>query len=560
MSGSIQLTPLPRYEELNKCKKAKITYEWIRLGSTPRLAFPAIIGGFAVSLIGTFSLITAISGFHIPGLEFITEHMPVSIVLSLILMRAGIHLQSGGVDMSRKRARWRQEGRSDLMVAWLKGPTPKTLEDAAGFKYSLTADTLPLLPKNGIYGKETGDIAIEEILKALPELSKPNNVSQLPSNAPEEFNPEDFEPKAIQPGLWDRFFNTFYDKVYGMQKALGVFDLILGQVMFAAAICAVVFMCSPAGHIPPGLSILARDPYLSISFTFLLLSNWIDCTKRGLRMLTLDKRDKNRADIERDLQLIVLGKKIKESSLDEGKKTQILEALKKHLEEEPRKVTFYDKIHDVGKKIMPKLGTPSILLGIIITLIGAAYLGMSVTNTVPIKLDFLTQNTPLSTLFSVGLISTGLFAIYRGVGLNDTTQKKKWKKLSKRCREHTLNKLFNLKRPDLKSVDIEVEKPDYTCSIRSATYLGAPTLILGAFCCFCSMVGLIAACGAHINPGLNFIIEDPSYSAFFCATLFAVSLDTLMNGYRMLTYHKRKEKDFNDLQAIVTEYEKIVNS
>ena len=79
---------------------------------------------------------------------------------------------------------------------------------------------------------------------------------------------------------------------------LGVVDMALGQIMLLAGITAVICVCFPKTTVLPGIDIIAKDPALSASFSLVLLSNWINCTVTGRRMLAYKERQKARADKE----------------------------------------------------------------------------------------------------------------------------------------------------------------------------------------------------------------------------------------------------------------------
>jgi hypothetical protein len=341
-------------------------------------------------------------------------------------------------------------------------------------------------------------------------------------------------------------------------------------------------------------------------------------------MLSYNKREEKRAAIEEDLQIIDAGIE-RESArafhswimaqLDETKNgendqeitqlqdrlTDIHGALEQQftrivpqarlaraqarwdrLDEKPTGVDYC--FERVGKFLVPKLATPAIILGALLTIFGAACLGMSITKQVPWIFEILTKNTPLSVLFASGLIITGLDSIHSGATMSEVKKKNKNKKAYLEARQELIYKLYpTLLRPE----PIEAVAPR-TLSGNQEANLASPPVAngekreemakelttffeqkgwygfwvknlnkmwmihagLASFLLTSSILGLLMAMGVHI-PNIDFISKDPSFSTSFCIGLLAVAADGINTAWRMGKYKSRKKQDADGTDLII---------
>lgn len=528
------LPPMPKIPGWSEMTSGGVKGVWnrVRLASFPRSATPFIIAGIALTIIGTFGFVTALIGHPIPGLGFLTDYIPVSLALSLVMIRAGFHCINNGVAKARQVTRWRQEGNIYHSVHCLTGDK-NALAEAAMCNFSLPTeiDLTQNLSANGLHGKTTNDIFLD-----IPQLDA------QPALKP-------CAPTALS--ISDRWYNFWLNS----QSTLGILDFSLGQIMLVAGITSLIFLGLGPSNIPASFNILAQDPYLSISFSLLLIGYWVDCTKRGLRMLKLDKREAKRDELERDFRLMALADHLKKNNYAQFGAFQELikqhyltkDPLEKSVKSKPS--TWAEGLHELGKRYSPYLDVPSIVIGTAITLLGLLFFVMSATGKVPSSFDFLTQNIPLSMLYATTLMTTGFYALYRGVSGLDHPQKKGWKDASKERRKAILSHLFYNTNTQLK-LD-SVDKPvDYPLRTRSLKVLGVICGLMGAFLVFCSLVGFAKAAGVDIDSAFSFIKDDPSFSAFFCLSLFAFGGDGISNAQRMFEYNSRKSDDYQQISTL----------
>lgn len=481
-------------------------YNRARLSLIPRAATPLIILGIALTILGTIGLITALSGSQITHLEFIAEHIPASVALSLLMMRAGIHSINNGVMQARKLSRWRQEGMNAWMQAQItKDPAvcAKLLIEAASCHWSLPPEfgLNKKLSKNFLYGKMKDDLHLPGDL--------------LPSN-----------------GCFSTVTQGWYDFWLDKQSMLGKLDVAVGQVMLIAGIASLIFLCAGKGHLPPVLEKIADNSYLSLSFSFLLFAYWLDCSKRGMRMQGVKKREGKRADIERQLQLIVIGNTHRKHEISE------------------EQIPNNHRMEHHKKSALSSLAKPMLIVGALITLLGLLYLCQCLTNSLPTKLDFLTDNVPLSTLFATTLITMGFYAFYQGVSMLDKRHKVEVRRCTRQRADAVVGKIYNRAiHNDL----LNATPLSESLGARSLKWISVPGYVLGTFLVLSGVIGIFAAGGLPVSDYLSFITKDPSFSAFFCVTTLLFGADAISNADRMRSYQNRKIFDQAFLNLLMKE-------
>lgn len=598
-------------ESLGIAGNIRAKWDKVSLKVLPRLSKPSQIIGLLITIIGICGCITAISGFEIPGLELILRNIPVSIVFSLTLIRAGLHMLNNGVLAGRLINRTRQEADQYYRLLRIEnnieGVSPEEMEKRLAETHRRDQRLLEQyrlahqLQAHQLYAKQNNDLApIRPFLKAgLPELSKPvGDTFEVTLEMPKEITLPKEDQKVTPPPLsfGDKWNNFWYNHL----ETIGKIDMVVGQMMLFTALAGILFLAMP-GIAPPGLSIIANDPYLSAIFVVLLIGNWINCTRTGWRMINFKKREEKRAAIEEDLKLIDAGLEVRYyleafgKGLEQSKETELTKRL---IELTARAKAAINRPEDnekgrldhFGKALVPHLATPSIIMGILIAFFGAACLGMCISGNVPDIFYFLTKNTPLSVLFSSGILLVGLDGIYRGASISDLGKKEKWKEKSVNVRQNFLRQLYSpwIQEPASKTEpheskkvmeSIEVPKPPgnnnakaqgkiheflnrlakgwYGIWFKSLKGLWIPDGILGLFLITCSIMGLCVACGAPAPRALDFIVKDPSYSGTFCVSMLGIGFDALNSSWRMLNYKNRKDDDKNDLRILRESYKKL---
>lgn len=505
------LPAIPHRSELDWGPWFKQGYNRCRLSVMSYTATPMIIIGLVMTILGTLGLITALTGASIPGIEFIAKHIPASVVLSLFMMRAGLHLLNNGPMQALKLARWRQEAVLFYMQAWMEQDLEKKaalLKEISALNYSLPEEYRleEQLGVNALYGKTCPDHWISSKLK--PEIAKSG-------------------------------MQKWYDFWLNKQGTIGKIDSILGNVMLVAGVASIVFLFIGSDNLPSELGALGNDPHLSIAFALLLISYWLDCTKRGQRMQGLQAREIRRADYERDYQLIAMG------------------ICRNQQVEHP---SFQNRIqHEKEPQIkLTKLAIPLITLGGLLTLAGLFYFGASISGSMPQALCFLTSNDSLSVLFATTLITAGFFFLYQGISLKDKKQKKMWKQASLQLRTALIDKVYDSGTKGVIRDIIAVEKPVDSGRIRALKWMAIPGFALGGFLFLSGLIGVFAAGGMPIDSALNFITEDPQFSAFFCVSMMLFGGDAISNADRMRSYQARKEEDYTLLKALEQQHDRIM--
>lgn len=581
-------------------EKVRAAWDKVSLKVLPNLAKPSQIIGILVTLIGICGCVTAVSGFKIPGLELILQNIPISIVFSLTLIRAGLHMINNGVLLSRQINRSRQEADQSYRLLQIENYVSGVEDNEKANRLKETYRLDQRLPKEyrlhktlapgDLYAKTHTDLdplrAKKPFGNKLPDIVKPEVDSftmtlEMPPRESQISIPVGVEGGGEKPALSERWSNFWYKHL----DKVGKIDMVVGQLMLFTALAGVLLMAAP-GLAPPGLGIIAKDPYLSVVFAVLLIGNWINCTRTGWRMLSYKKREEKRAAIEEDLKLIDAGLELRHqleySARFEDKANAELKdkliALRKRAEEALEALKAAPTVPEsrfdrFGKAVTPHLATPSIILGILITFFGMACLGMSISGHVPDAFHFLSKNTPLSVLFSSGLLLVGIDGVYRGAALSDFNKKEKNKKESVEVRKKFLEKLYfpeiRALEPVSQSVNVEatqqkiltfterLAKGWYGLWFKSLKISWVPEGGLGLFLIACSLMGLIMACGAPAPSSLDFIVKDPSYSATFCISMLGIGFDALNTSWRMVNYKKRKTDDKIDLKLLTTSYNQL---
>lgn len=499
---------------------AEAKYNRLRLAVLPKTATPMIIGGLASAILGALGLITALSGQQIPGLEFIASHIPASIVLSLMMMRAGLHTINNGLAQARKVARWRQEGMNALMLAVITEDVAQKTK-AACYNMALPPEYRfdKKLAAGFLYGKMENDVHLEGNFHAYG-----NSFSDRLSA---------FYDRVTKP-IADPWYNFWL----GKQNAIGKLDVAVSQLMLVAAIASLVLLCMGSDHLPASLEVLAKDPHLSISFALLLFAYWLDCGKRGSRMQGFVNREGKRAGIEKSLQLIAIGK-----NSDAQRKAAIRA---KHIPEDPR---IGMKPHE--ESALSSLALPKLIVGTVIVLLGFFYFCQSLKDSHIANLSFLTDKVPLSIIFATTFITTGFFAFYQGATLRDKIHKK----MVRRCTTQTANEIVGQIYYGARDAQLlAATNPPENLATRTVKCIAIPGFVLGVFLMLSGTIGLFAVEGYPIGDFLSFIKNDPQLSTFFFVTTILFGADAVSNGDRMRSYHDRKKYDhefLSDLQKIL---------
>lgn len=609
----------------------RAAWDRVTLKIITNIAMPSTILGIILTLVGFAGIFTAITGVQIPHLA-----IPVSIVLSLTLLRTGLHSLAKGVRISRRMQRFRlemqqnnhllhiQQNLLDVKDAPLQIGEIKRLNNRLPGPMQMEH----LLPKDTPYSKVIDDVssnsaasyryrlAVQKLMEGRPELALPT--LEIPSRIEgREFVDTDTHRtvEPIDPAMGKKW-NDFWHR---WMPTLGVIDMAAGQIMLLCGIGAIVLMFVSANKLPPIFQILAKDPGLSFACVFILLANWVNCTRTGWQMLKWPEREARRNAVVSDEQLIDLGVELTHlEACHHWITTQLadadtilpqlqqhyeayLETLPKDLAEKIRESNLrrreglmenpsgvIDYIYETGKNIIPYLSTPSMVLGFILFSLGITLLVMSITKDVPAQLKLLAENTPLSILFSTGLIVSGIHATHRGIAMRDQGKKEGWKCKSKDVREWFLHDLTPIladptctRAPQTRiitSIEIPVDhdyiynhhkevrescqkilnervaRVEATVLEKSLNLMCLPDALLGTFFLLTSLVGIAICLGAPVPKGFEFVKADPHFSLFFCLTLIGIAVDALQTTWRMLTYHRRKEEDRVRLEALQSSY------
>ncbi len=491
-SGSLTLLALVL---INNKEKTRAIWDRVTLATLVNCASPVIILGLLATLIGIGGCITAISGWNIPGLEFILKNIPISIAFSLTLVRGGVHAINHGVMTARRHNRERQLVQEKLrqfhieqnVIGFDKGEEERQRSEITRLNNCLPPELSVhrALDRHTPYGKPYDDLVsvhaasseyracIKRLFEGGPELSTPKMDAAACYIPQSDLVLEIRAPQNGQPSLL-KGCKAWYEGLYESLPSLGVLDIALGGIMLFTALTAIVFLAAPS-LVPAGLDVFTKDPYLSVPFAFILLSNCISCVRTGYRMLSIHKREDKRAFIEEDLALIDIGLEKEcvrryyeyiKSTTEDQRILDELKGLNDHFlagfaEFEKRLVKAKNRVlsneedlgvlHNQLKPYIPYLAKPALILGLLLAIFGAACLGMSVTHNVPAFLEFLTKNTSLSVLFSGSLLTLGFSNIYRGASMTEVGKKEGWKKESRAYRQLLLGKI-----PELPTSDIEI--------------------------------------------------------------------------------------------------------
>ncbi len=572
------------------------------------------------------------------------------------MIRAGIHLIASGVRKSRRFQRYRleaQEYNHRLRIRQFfedvedkanrvreigrlnhRLPPEMRLEHclAARYPYSKKVDDIPTSSKESYEYRlavrqsieNSGLIGKEDLLAELPQLEEPSKNREALSVDVWEVDTS----RPLERHRPSKFVEKWYNWWHKRMPALGMLDVAVGQLMLFCAIGSILLMTLNTQQVPSIFQILANDPGLSLTFTFILLANWVNCTRTGWRMLTWPQREARRNCAAAEMELLDAG--LERKSVEDfhewiKSKLAILEdhapesisEVRKAIEEshqlyldslpdfeekisEVRRMRIEGKkesencllygVHKLGKKIVPKMGTPSIVVGGIIALLGIACLVMSVTHHIPPEFSLLAKNTPLSVLFSCGLLVSGIYAAYRGVAIQDQVKKEGWKKSSRLYREQFLKELYPELEPPRRTarrarvrtlspaheIDLETapqrdeenrERIASCCSTLSDNWfriwrksLGViwlPDLVLGSFILFSSLAGIAICLGAPASSSLQFISGDPSFSLFFCIGLVTVGIDALCASWRIASYQNRRKQKQEYLEMLSACYRRF---
>lgn len=613
-------------------EKVRALWDYYTLRFLTGCATPVIILGVLATVVGIGGCITALSGWDIPGLDFILKNIPISIAFSLTLVRGGVHAINHGVMTARRYNRERQVAQMRYRIAHIEETVQGLSEESRKAQFANVDRLNNCLPKdirleahlkeNELYGKQFEDLPLVReascqyrlgALKLInpmpldlftqerPAIPVPAEAAPLilPNEVDTEALVQDQDPSALS-GC-----NAWYESLYQRLPSLGTFDIGCGFLMLFTACTALVFLAAPS-LVPSGLEVFTTDPYLSVPFAFLLFSNCLSCLRTGHGMLSIQKREEKRAQIEEDLLLMDIGLEMTcvfnfnerlKAAVDpkfhqelDKLYTEFLRSLGPYRErlaraqartEQNEKELGY--LHNGLKERIPQLAGPFIVVGVLLVLFGLACTFMSVTHIVPSFLEFLTKNTSLSILFAATLLAVGSSNIYRGGSMSDVEEKKGWKKTSIDIRRDFLERIPELTgsrsaRPHPRTIhgDYEVkldrEKPELSPDVAVAVaekgaeiakrgcmyggFLMDPVThsyfhgFLGFFLLAASIAGIAMALGAPVPDFLDFIAKDPSASAAFFFSLLVVSGDSINTAWRMFTYHDRKNEDNEDLRII----------
>ncbi len=549
-----------------------------------KLATPSLILGVIFTLIATAGCISVISGWKVPGISIFLDNMPMSVILFLTIMRTGLHSIAQGVKLSLRCSRqYHNVTREDRMfnitrhVYNLEDPQPP-LSPAEKHRLDevrrLNAVALPehdlkchhRIP-NVPYGNNVGDLfpAGEKTTAFRKEL--------LGIEDPQQPQPE---ASKVSP-FWDQWYDWWEKRL----PALGALDIALGQIMLITGISVVVLASLPSGKIPAVLSIISKDPYLSVAFAATLIGNWINCTKSGIDMMNFKKRRMKRELMDRELQLIAFGlerarvRKAMENMLadqcfSDAQKGQIRATFENHFGDgvvkealdamEKLKVALEkteDKTCGCFKKLSSYFSNPSIVVGIFLILLGVACFTIGMLGSPPPYLQILFKNTPLTIFFSGTLIVSGLHAWHRGASMGRKEVKKDWKKREATYRDLFLVNLFpqlattayfktktgNIERPQLPQKPLKTVNRWNAFWIHSLKVTCIPDALLGLFFLFGGCAGLAMCFGAPVPASLSWILREPSFSALFCFGLLGVAADCANSAWRQLSDKARENAD-----------------
>lgn len=574
--------PLPALTDWAlRCKGVEREWNYYKFKFLPLLSTPSLILGLLLTIIGIGGFITAVSKWNIPGLSFIAQYMPASIVFSLTLIRAGIHLIFSAVKLSLLVNRSRQDEQARLLEARVREKleigNPTLLDyDIHNSNLSLPASVRieHTLGVDALHGKSFADREIngQSYKAAINALFAGRPIPPPALTSP---------PPCIKT-LSSRWYSFWERRL----PALGALDMVLGKFMLIAGIGALILMVK--NKVPPGLEVLAQDPSLSIAFALILLGNYVSCSYTGWRMLNFSYREGKRAEIVEYLMLInakVNRQKalqfhnwLKERLTAGGHTAAIeqLDALHTQYLSEPiptmpaspneKPTGVYGWFHDAGKSFIPYLSKPTILLGVLVTLLGIACLGMSISKKIPDFMHIMAKNTPLSAFFAAGLIVGGLAQIHKGATLSEKGQKKEWKGLREAVQEQLL-----MGTPIVLPKDLKPQEPlkDYAAIqkrvqemieekrscwqkfwLNSLKGMWVPDTVLGGFLLFCSITGLAICFGTKVSDPLKFITADPSFSIGFCVSFLGVAIDALNTGWRMYSHPDRTKEDLTSMLTL----------
>lgn len=608
----------------------EVWFNWGKEGLLSKLATPCLILGLILALMGAAAAVTTITGWHIPELDFILKNIPLSLTFSLMTIRAGLHTMYAGVQRSLRNNRKRQ----DTLEAYRHSQIEKMLHsdvDQNGVLKMVAAQNgwfsndLRLhsrVDSGEVFGKKIGDRVTGRAQIADFVRRDVGNDLDLPLPVLTQDGPprEDVSPELVNQigekwkGMWDTWYNKWYEAL----PTIGTIDMALGQVMLLCAIASFVLLVLPAGTVPPGLEVMAHDPYLSVAFAFLLIANWVNCSLTGSRMLSFHEREERRAEFEEklvEIDLRLQREKLFEyytwrmQQLDRVSQQILTNEFQLTLELLPKaKTDFRRKVEPKAGAItrfltdlkVTKLAPFSIIAGVAITLIGATLLVLTLSGNIPSQFSFLAKNTPVSILFTLGMVVAGLHATHRGASMSEKLFKKKLKDHSKSSIDQLLDALPAIKEPkdayaawlerrapprvvaeEVQVAQVErkyapaapvaivqpvmqaelhqLEKKGYAFWINTLEKLCYPDLVLGLGLLVCAVAGLVTAFGGRTIPFFDFVAKDPSFSMFFCFNLLGVSLDALNTSWRMKKYLNRKADDKHFFHALDEGYRKLLS-
>lgn len=528
-------------------------WDKLSLAIFPKLATIYVVLGGAVVFAGAGVIVVAVvPGVRLPGLEFIVKYIPVSIGLSLPLIRMGLHSVENGIRLSRRENKFVKDLEEKYHYFYIDQATggieEKFTKDGRG-EYDRLIELKRLenrcsqwlhlnahLDKGAPHGREIAYLASgrarnyqmrKEVIEKLQSYLAKDSSTPVPGalKAFVESLPQltSYVGTAPPPsrsviaralGAIDRLWtwiknssvgrahnwlsNKWYSGCYKLLPALATVDMAVGWLSLVVGSIgfAYIFFPSLPTHGWIGLEMITQDKYLSISVGLLLFGNFINCVQRSWRMVGLYRRESKKAAIQDDLQMIdhlleqeaakefhnwiqqQLDTMTKATPDDEGKRVleEIKEAMRKIFEQRlryspqediPSLEVIKTRVDEIVKRwnengkppigaisqflkwfgdhVAPFLAKPATILGLVELLFGLACFVMCVAHHVPPALDFLTQNTPISILFSGSFVVAGLHMMHRGAALAKRKKKDGWKEDITKTRQVFLTAL----RPDL---------------------------------------------------------------------------------------------------------------
>lgn len=547
----------------------------------PDIAAPAcLVVGVLLIVFGVLGAVSLVWGRKISFLEFFMKNTPLSMVFALSILKSGVHLIYTSTRLGQGEIRAQQKNEEYAVEL--------AIQEAIGKNYDHSVDELmrldsSLCESRRIQGRITeGDLfrfEVAQVMRGRPDLNR-YGTSAIPKMTNK-----------------DNFYKTIAEKVL---PGLGIFDMALGQVMLLAGITSIVFIGFPNTRILPGIELIAKDPALSLAFSLVLISNWINCTMNGWRMLTYGRRQKERAEKRDTEQLILYGIErryaieLMNRIEDEGRKAQVRGILDKYFSdaELAKRVAKANEaktnpkpencvaqaFHWAGGKIVPKMAGGSIVFGLISVTLGLVTLATAFSKRPLFNLTFLTKNTPVSAIFAGTLFVSGIHEIHRGAALSQKKKKFVEKAKTAEARSKLIELLITetpklnppVDAPAARSPRIEPEIVSgvqanalsyvrrqeakascYEGWLKTLKPLALPNFVLGCFLFFCGVAGLaLSLSGTKVPEQLRFIVTDPSYSSVFCLGIIFIAVDNFSTSWRMVSFFNRKKADKKSLEIL----------